>query len=61
MDDLGDEFPDIAKKLKATKDPSAAISLLFGAKAIQRADQARQEFKAKGYNLSNLLETSLAS
>ncbi len=26
MNDLADEFPDVAKKLKATKDPSEAIA-----------------------------------
>ena len=34
MQDLGDEFPAIAKKLnQPSKDPSAAITALFGAHA----------------------------
>jgi hypothetical protein len=51
MNDLGDEFPDVAKKLKTTKDPSEAISLLFGMKAIGELIKLGSDFKAKGYNL----------
>jgi hypothetical protein len=52
MDELGDEFPDIADKLnRPGKDPSAAISALFGAKAIQDLIKLGNEFKAKGYDL----------
>ena len=51
MNDLGDEFPDVAKKLKTTKDPSEAISLLFGMKAIGELIKLGNDFKAKGYNL----------
>jgi hypothetical protein len=52
MDELGDEFPDIADELnRPGKDPSAAISALFGAKAIQELIKLGNEFKAKGYNL----------
>ena len=51
MNDLADEFPDVAKKLKATKDPSEAIGLLFGMKAIGELVKLGNDFKAKGYDL----------
>ena len=51
MNDLADEFPDVAKKLKATKDPSEAIGLLFGMKAIGELVKLGDDFKAKGYDL----------
>ncbi len=52
MNDLGDDFPAIAKQLNSSgKDPSAAISALFGAKAVQELIKVGNEFKAKGYNL----------
>jgi len=52
MDDLGDEFPSIAAKLnKSGKDPSAAITALFGAHAIQELIKVGQEFQKKGYHL----------
>ena len=52
MNDLADEFPDVAKKLKATKDPSEAIGLLFGMKAIGELIKLGNDFKAKGYDLN---------
>lgn len=53
MDDLADEFPDIADKLnKSGKDASAAIAALFGAHAIQELIKLGNDFKAKGYNLN---------
>jgi hypothetical protein len=52
MDDLGDEFPRIASSLnKSGKDPSAAITALFGAHAIQELFKIRDQFKKQGYNL----------
>jgi hypothetical protein len=52
MNDLGNDFPAIAKKLNSSgKDPSAAITALFGAKAIQELIKVGNDFKAKGYNL----------
>jgi len=51
LDDLADEFPGIAKQLKETKDPSAAITALFGAKGIQELVRLGNEFKKKGYDL----------
>jgi hypothetical protein len=53
MNDLGNDFPAIATKLNsAGKDPSAAITALFGAKAIQELIKVGNDFKAKGYNLN---------
>jgi hypothetical protein len=52
MDDLGDEFPRIANSLNNSgKDPSTAITALFGAHAIQELIKVGQEFEKKGYNL----------
>jgi hypothetical protein len=52
MNDLADEFPDIASKLKSTKDPSAAIAALFGAKGIQELVKLGDDFKKAGYDLN---------
>ena len=52
MNDLGDEFPDIADSLNNTKDPSAAITALFGAEGVQELVKLGTAFKAKGYNLN---------
>ena len=52
LNDFADEFPGIAKKLKTTKDPSTAITALFGAKGIQELVKLGNEFKKKGYNLN---------
>jgi hypothetical protein len=52
MDDLGDEFPRIAAQLNASgKDPSTAITALFGAHAIQELIKVGEEFRKAGYNL----------
>jgi hypothetical protein len=51
MNDLADEFPDAARKLKGTKDASEAIGILFGMKAIGELVQLGNDFKAKGYDL----------
>ena len=54
MDDLGDEFPDIAKKLNSApkNDPSAAITALFGAHGVQELIKVGNGFKKAGYNLN---------
>ena len=53
MDDLGDEFPDIAKKLNAERRTRAPRSPPSSArKAIQELIKVGNEFKAKGYNLN---------
>jgi hypothetical protein len=52
LDDLGDEFPDIAKKLNSAGDASAGIAALLGAKSIQELVKLGNDFKAKGYNLN---------
>jgi hypothetical protein len=49
--DLAKAFPDIVRKVKAAKDPSAAFSLFLGAKPILKLIELGSEFKAKGYNL----------
>jgi hypothetical protein len=52
MNDLGDEFPDIAEKLNnVSKDPSAVIKALFGAHAIQELRKLTSELKAKGFDV----------
>ena len=52
VDDLGDEFPHIAAQLnKSGKDPSTAITALFGAHAVQELIKVGEEFRKKGYNL----------
>jgi hypothetical protein len=52
VNDLADEFPGLLKKLRGTKDPSAALTTLFGAKAIQEALKLGAEFKKAGYQLN---------
>ena len=53
MRELGDEFPeDLQEGEGAPRTPSGGDRLLFGTPAIRRADQAQQEFKAKGYDLN---------
>jgi hypothetical protein len=52
MNDLGDEFPGIVTKLKATKDPSVAISTLFGAKGFQELIKVGADFQKAGYTLN---------
>jgi hypothetical protein len=52
---LGNDLEGIFKKVDEAakaKDPSAALTALFGAPAIQLLLKAQQEFKAKGYNLN---------
>jgi hypothetical protein len=54
MHDLGDEFPDIAKKLNSASkdDPSAAITALIGAHGVQELIKVGNGFKKAGYNLN---------
>ncbi len=51
MTDFGNEFPQIAKRLKAAKDPSTAISALLGSRSVQELYKVVNELKAKGYEL----------
>ena len=51
MNDLADEFPDAARKLKGTKDASEQLAIFFGMKAIGELFKLGNDFKAKGYNL----------
>jgi hypothetical protein len=55
MNDVADEFPDIAatlNKAEGAKDAQAAISALFGAKGFQELIALQTDFKAKGYTLN---------
>jgi hypothetical protein len=52
LDDFGDEFPALAKKLNSTKDASVGLSTFLGAHAVQELLKLGEEFKAKGYNLN---------
>lgn len=51
MGQLADDFPDIAKRLEEAKDPTAAISALLGARAVQQLNRVITELRAKGYKL----------
>jgi hypothetical protein len=55
MRGLADDLPSLVAQLDKAKDPSAAIAALFGAKSIQALIKLQDEFKAKGYNISSLL------
>ena len=52
MHRLRDDLEGIFKKVAEAKTPSAGISALFGAPAIQLLLKAQQDFKAKGYDLN---------
>jgi hypothetical protein len=54
MDDLGDEFPGLARKLNnsSKKDPGEAIKALFGNHAVQELIKVGNGFKKKGYDLN---------
>jgi hypothetical protein len=52
---LGNDLEGIFKQVdeaEKAKDPSAALTAVFGAPAIQLLLKAQQEFKAKGYDLN---------
>jgi hypothetical protein len=53
---LADDLPDLAAAVNQAKDPSAAIAALFGAKSIQALISLQQAYKAKGYDISSLLD-----
>jgi hypothetical protein len=55
MRGLADDLPSLVAQLQKAKDPSAAIAALFEAKSIQALIKLQDEFKAKGYNISSLL------
>jgi hypothetical protein len=53
---LADDLPDLTAAVNQAKDPSAAIAALFGAKSIQALISLQQAYKAKGYDISSLLD-----
>ncbi len=57
MKQLSNDLPGIISNLDSAKDPSAAITALFGAKSLQALIKLQNEFKAKGYDISNLLNS----
>ena len=57
MNQLSSDLPGIISNLDSAKDPSAAITALFGAKSLQALIKLQNEFKAKGYDISNLLNS----
>ena len=56
MRGLADDLPTLVDTLNKAKDPSEAIAALFGAKSIQALIKLQQEYKAKGYDISSLLD-----
>lgn len=57
MNQLSSDLPGIISNLDSAKDPSAAITALFGAKSLQALIKLQSEFKAKGYDISTLLNS----
>lgn len=57
MKQLSNDLPGIISNLDSAKDPSAAITALFGAKSLQALIKLQSEFKAKGYDISTLLNS----
>ena len=57
MKQLSSDLPGIISNLDSAKDPSAAITALFGAKSLQALIKLQSEFKAKGYDISTLLNS----
>jgi hypothetical protein len=56
MRGLADDLPSIVSTIDNAKDPSAAITALFGAKSIHSLIQLQQAYKDKGYDISSLLD-----
>ena len=56
MRGLADDLPSIVSTIDNSKDPSAAIAALFGARSIQSLIQLQQAYKDKGYDISSLLD-----
>jgi len=48
---FADELPDLTKKLKAAKDPSAGIDVLLDSEPLQELLRTSQGFVEKGYDL----------
>ena len=55
MQGLADDLPSLVAQIDTAKDPSAAITALFGAKSIQALLRLQQAYKDKGYDISTLL------
>ncbi|MGE5274470.1 MAG: hypothetical protein ACM3QU_12040 [Verrucomicrobiota bacterium] len=53
---LAADLPKLADQVNRAQDPSVAIAALFEAKSIQALIKLQQEYKAKGYDISSLLD-----
>jgi hypothetical protein len=58
MRGLADDLPKMLAGLDTAKDPTAALVALFGNPSIQALSKLQQEFKAKGYDISSLLNAN---
>jgi len=48
---FADELPDLTAKLKAAKDPAAALDVLLGSEPLQLLLRASQDFSEKSYQI----------
>jgi hypothetical protein len=58
MRSLADDLPKMLAALNSAKDPTAALVALFGNPSIQALSKLQAEFKAKGYDISSLLNAN---